>query len=150
MARPPPDSDSDSGSGDHERQPAPGDEGPPPFWQWAVAAPGLVLVLACLGYLVVQALAGTPTPPDPVVEVVSVRQQGARYRVAIRVHNRGKATAEALKIVGELKQGATAVERSETEFQFLPGESSREGGLFFSRDPRPLQLDLRPESFQAP
>lgn len=133
-----------------QEQPATAKEGPPPFWQWATAALGLVLVLACLGYLLLQALAAPPTPPDPVVEVVSVRQQGARYLVLVRVRNRGQATAEALKVAGELKQGEAVLERSETEFQFLPGDSMREAGLFFSRDPRQLQLELRPESYQAP
>ncbi|HEY8356000.1 MAG TPA: hypothetical protein VIL30_00960 [Ramlibacter sp.] len=133
-----------------EDEPATAQEGPPPFWQWAVAAMGLALVLACLGYLLAQAWAGPPTPPDPVVEVVSIARQGTRHLVTVRVRNRGKATAEGLKIAGELRQGGTVVERVETELQFLPGESSRERGLFFTRDPRSLSLELRPESYQAP
>ena len=122
----------------------------PPFWEWMVAGLGLVLVLSCLGYLLLQAMAGPPTPPDPRIEVVAVRAQGDRFLVELRVSNRGRATAEALKVAGELRQGDAVLEEADTEFQFLPGESARAGGLFFERDPRQFALRLRAVSFQAP
>jgi uncharacterized protein (TIGR02588 family) len=135
---------------DDDAAPPPGQEGPPPFWEWVVAGLGLVLVLACLGYLTVQALAGPPTPPDPKIDVVAVHAQGGRFLVELRVTNRGQTTAEGLKIAGDLKQGGVVLERSETEFQFLPGESSRQAGLFFVRDPRRFALELQAVSYQAP
>ncbi|MDB5751488.1 MAG: hypothetical protein JWP65_1909 [Ramlibacter sp.] len=135
---------------DDAAAPGPGQQGPPPFWEWMVAGLGLLLVLACLGYLVVQALAGPPTPPDPKIDVVAVHAQGGRFLVELRVTNSGRATAEALKIGGDLKQGDTVLEHSETEFQFLPGESSRQAGLFFVRDPRRFTLELQAVSYQAP
>lgn len=122
----------------------------PPFWEWVVAGLGLVLVLSCLGYLLLQAMAGPPTPPDPRIEVVAVRAQGDRFLVELRVSNRGQATAEALKVAGELRQGDAVLEEADTEFEFLPGESSRLGGLFFERDPRRFALRLRAVSYQVP
>lgn len=135
---------------DAQDAPAPGEEGPPPFWEWVAAALGLVLVLACLGYLVLQAMAGPPSPPDPKIDVVAVHAQDGRFLVELRVTNRGKSTAEALKVAGELREGDAVVEQADTEFQFVPGESSREGGLFFTRDPRRFALRLQAVSFQAP
>lgn len=135
---------------DDQQEQAQAQEGPPPFWEWCVAAIGLGLVVACLAYLTVHALRGPPAPPDPVLEVVAVHEQGRRFLLVLRVVNRGAATAQDLKIAGELKQAGTVLERSETEFQFLPGQSWREGGLFFANDPRKFQLELVPVSYQKP
>lgn len=142
--------EADQQAGDDDGAPAPGHEGPPPFWEWVVAGLGLALVLACLGYLTLQAMAGPPTPPDPRIEVVAVHAQGSRFLVVLRVANHGKATAEGLRIAGELKQGDAVLERSEAEFQFLPGESTRQAGLFFRRDPRRFTLELQAVSYQEP
>lgn len=129
--------------------PADAAEGPPPLWEWLIAGLGLLLVLASLAYLTVQALAPA-TPPDPVVELVAVHEQQDRYLAVVRVRNRGRQTAEALQVAGVLRQGDAVLERSETQFEFVPGGSAREGGLFFRHDPRAYALELRPESYQAP
>lgn len=136
---------------DRKQQPPgrPGNE-PPPLWEWVMAGVGLLLLLASLGYLGWQAVAKPHTPPDPVIELLAVEPQSGRFVVRFRVHNRGTLTAEQLKVTGELKEGGKVVEESDTGFDFLPGESSREGGLFFARDPRTLQLELRPRSYQTP
>lgn len=125
-------------------------EGPPPFWEWVVAALGLVLLLASVGYLAWHARFEPATPPDPVVEVTSVGAQGDRHLVLFRVHNRGTATAAALRITGELRREGQVVEQAETEFQHLPGRSSREAGLFFRNPPAQFELVLAPRSFQRP
>ncbi|RYY93746.1 MAG: hypothetical protein EOO24_26165 [Comamonadaceae bacterium] len=135
---------------DQQEAPPAATESRPPFWEWVAAGIGLVLLLACVGYLTVQAVTSSSKPPDPVVQVTSVHAQGSRWLVVLRVHNRGDQTAEALKVTGELKQAGQLLERAETEFQFLPGGSSRDGGLFFSRDPQGVELVVRPESYQAP
>jgi uncharacterized protein (TIGR02588 family) len=122
----------------------------PPFWEWVAAAIGLLLVLACMGYLGLQALRGDAGTPDPVVELVEVREQGGQFLARVRVSNRSRGTAEALVIAGELRQDGQVLERSEMEFEFLPGVSAREGGLFFRHDPRRGELRLAPVSYRAP
>ena len=125
-------------------------EAPPPFWEWVVAGVGLVLLLASLAYLTYEALMHEPTPPAPVVEALGSERQGERWLVKFRVTNRGTLTAERLKVAGALRQQGAVVEESDTEFDFLPGRSSREGGLFFARDPAGLQLELAARSYQQP
>jgi uncharacterized protein (TIGR02588 family) len=122
----------------------------PPFWEWVVAGVGLVLLLASLGYLGWHAVVTPHTPPSPEIELVGVEQQGSRFLAQVRVRNRGTLTAEKLVVSGRLKRGDETVEESEAEFDHLPGESTREGGLFFSRDPRSLQLELRARSYLKP
>jgi uncharacterized protein (TIGR02588 family) len=125
--------------------------GPPPTaWEWLAAAIGLLLLLASVGYLLADHWGGDAAPPVPVVQVTGIEPQAGRWLVRVRVSNASRGTAAALRVEGELKQGGQAVERSEVEFDFVPGRSSREGGLFFSRDPRGLELDLQPKSYQRP
>jgi uncharacterized protein (TIGR02588 family) len=126
-------------------------EAPPPFWEWVVAGIGLLLLVATLGYLTYYAVAVPATEPRPVIELLGVeQQQPQQFLVRIRVHNRGRTTAQALRIAGELKRDGAVVEASELEFAYLPAESSREAGLLFRLDPRTLQLELQSRSYQKP
>jgi uncharacterized protein (TIGR02588 family) len=120
------------------------------LWEWIAAAIGLVLLLAGMGYLLADHWQGDSAPPAPTVQVSGIEQQAGRWLVRVRVTNASRGTAAALRVEGELKRGQEVVERSEVEFEFVPGRSSREGGLFFTRDPRALQLQLEPKSYQQP
>jgi uncharacterized protein (TIGR02588 family) len=134
-----------SGNQDGERR-----EAPPSAWEWFAAAIGLLLLLASIGYLAYDAVTEREEPPSPAIRVMGIEPQGDRFLVRLQVVNRTRATASSLRIEGELRRGSEVVERSETEFDYLPGKSSREGGLFFRADPRTLQLVLSARSYQAP
>lgn len=123
---------------------------PPPLSEWIVAALGLVLLCASLGYLGWHALRGGSEVPSPAVRVIGIENQAGRYVVRLRVTNQSPATAAALRIEGVLRQGGQEVERSDTEFQYLPGRSSVQGGLFFQRDPRQFQLEVVAKGFEEP
>ena len=116
----------------------------------ALTAIGLLLLLASIGYLAYDAVTEREEPPSPAIRITAIEPQGDRFLVRVQVVNRTRATASALRIEGELRRGSEVVERSETEFDYLPGKSSREGGLFFRADPRTLQLVLSARSYQAP
>lgn len=122
----------------------------PPFWEWVVAGVGLVLLLAALAFLGYEASVSDDGPPAPAVQVLGVDRQPAGYVVRLRVRNEARATAANLRVAGVLTQGEREVERSDTEFQFVPGRSEREGGLFFRNDPAAFRLQVRPESYQKP
>lgn len=122
----------------------------PSIWEWLVAALGLLLLLATLGYLGYHALAEPRRPPEPVAQVVRVERLAQGFLVRVRVANRGGETASALKLAGVLKRGDEVVEESEADFQYLPGGSSREGGLFFAHDPAQFALELRPKGYEKP
>jgi uncharacterized protein (TIGR02588 family) len=126
------------------------DSGPPPLSEWLVAALGLVLLCASLGYLGWHALRGGSDVPAPSVKVMGIDAQPGRYVVRLRVTNQSPATAAALRVEGVLRQGGEEVERSDTEFQYLPGRSSVQGGLFFQRDPRQFQLEVLAKGFEEP
>jgi uncharacterized protein (TIGR02588 family) len=123
----------------------------PPFWEWVVAGVGLLLLLASLAYLGWHALQGPQSPPAPRIELLGVdAQPQGGFLVRLRVRNAGGQTAAGLAVSGELKQGEQTLEQSETELDYLPGGSSREAGLFFTRDPRGGQLELSAKGYQKP
>lgn len=123
---------------------------PPPPLEWLLAAVGLVLLLASVGYLLFDAWDGRGAAPAPQVRVTAIEPQQGRFLVRFRVSNESRTPAANLRVVGELRRGEELVESSETEFAFVPGRSWREGGLFFARDPRTLRLELGARSYQAP
>ena len=55
-----------------------------------------------------------------------------------------------MTVTGQLLDGETVVEEREMTFDFVPPESSRRGGLFFSEDPDAWTLRLEPQGYQAP
>ena len=139
------DADAKQQDRDHELR-----EPPPSIWEWICAFIGLVLLLASLGYLLHDAWTGKEGVPEPVVRLVDIQQQDGHYLARVQVFNKGRATAAALRVQGELRRGGEVVETSDLEFQYVPGRSTREGGLFFMQDPRVLQLQLSARSYQKP
>ena len=118
-------------------------------WEWVAGAISAAIVLGMLTVLIGEATAGH-TPPDVSLRVDSIVRRSENYLVAFTAHNRGTNTAAALQVEGELRADTTLVETSSVTIDYLPGEGSREGGLFFRHDPRGLSLTLRPLGYQAP
>ena len=151
MAHHNPSDGGDEGAGDTpQAQQADEAQAPPSRWEWFAAAIGLLLLASSIGYLVFDALAAGNGLPTPVVQVLRVDQQPGGYLVQVAVHNTGRKTAAALRVAGELRRDGALLERSETEFSYLPGHSTREGGLFFRHDPATLQLEVGAVSYQQP
>ncbi|MEJ5990521.1 hypothetical protein WG902_11025 [Ramlibacter sp. PS3R-8] len=124
-------------------------EPPPPLAEWFVAAIGLVVLLTSVGYLLYDGN-GQSQPPAPAIRMLDIQPQQGRFLVRVQAVNESRTTAAAVRVEGTLKRGNELVERSELEFDFLPGRSTREGGMFFTADPRGLQLELAARSYRAP
>ena len=124
--------------------------------EWAVAALGAVLVFGSMAYLAYAAFARDEAPPDVRLAVEEVRElpSSRGYLVKFRAHNEGREAAAELGIEGELSNGPEggggAVETSEATLDHLPAQSSRAGGLFFTRNPRAFELRLRAEGYHEP
>ncbi len=97
-----------------------------------------------------QAAAGDSSPPDVTVHVDSIVPTRNGYLVQFRAVNEGGATAEGLTVEGVLRNGAEILESSSTVLEYVPAHSEREGGLFFSSDPRQHQLQLRAKGYENP
>jgi uncharacterized protein (TIGR02588 family) len=123
---------------------------PIPVTEWVVAAIGAVLVAATIGYLVWLALSRDEAPPDVRVAATGVVALQDGWLVKFRATNAGAAAAAELLIEGELVGEGGPVETSEATIDYLPPRSEREGGLFFSRDPRRHELHLRAKGYVDP
>ena len=136
--------------GQDEPQREPQAEEAPPFWEWVMAGIGLLLLIASLTYFGYHALVEETQTPEPLVEVWGVEKQGDRFVVLLRATNRSRSAAADVKVEASLERDGQVVEQGETEFQYLPGESSREGGLFFSRNPAEFEVKVKAKSFRQP
>jgi uncharacterized protein (TIGR02588 family) len=121
-----------------------------PIWEWIVAGVGLVLVAGVIGFLIYEAFSGNRLPPDIKLSVDSVVQTRNGFLVTVTAVNQGAITAEGVDIEGELTTGTESVERSQTTIDYLPPRSYEKAGLFFTRDPRQFELQVRPLGYEEP
>ena len=118
--------------------------------EWLVAGLGLVLVVAAVAFMVLDAMRGGSAPPQIRVRADSVVAMGSGgYLVQFTAENHGHETAADVAVVGELRDAA-GVETSRARVDYLPGRSERRGGLVFRRDPRQAALRLWAEGYQEP
>jgi uncharacterized protein (TIGR02588 family) len=117
---------------------------------WGIALIGLALVMGSIAFMLYEAAAGDTSPPDVTLEVDSVLTTRNGYLVEFRAINNGGSTAEGLTVEGTLQNGTTSVETSNTTIEYVPSHSEREGGLYFTLDPRHYRLQLRAKGYEKP
>jgi uncharacterized protein (TIGR02588 family) len=122
-----------------------------PWWMWGIGLIGLALVLGSTGFMLYEAATGDSSPPDVTLHVSSIVSTRSGYLVTFRAVNAGGSTAEGLTVEGVLRRsGNETVETSGTVIEYLPGHSEREGGLFFTADPRQHEMQLRAKGYEKP
>ena len=119
-------------------------------WEWVAAAASAALVLLMIGFMLYEAAAKPDTPPQVEVRAGPVVRAGEGWRVEFVASNRGFRAAAGVKVEGELKRGEESVETAEATLDYVPGESQRNGGLYFSHDPGQHRLELRAHGYQEP
>jgi uncharacterized protein (TIGR02588 family) len=120
------------------------------FWEQAVAFLGVAVVAATLAYLGWQIATEGDGPPVLRVQAGTSQPNGTGYLVGFEAFNDGPSTATALEIVGRLERDGTPIEESRATIDYLPPRSSRQGGLFFARDPAGFNLVLRSGGYADP
>ena len=119
---------------------------PVPLLEWVAAAIGLVIALALLGTIGLEAIRGTDRQV-PVLEprVLRIESSSAGHVVLFEVANRSGQTAAAVQVMG-----TAGGEESQAALDYVPGRSEAKGGLLFSRDPRGQKLEIRVTGYQQP
>ena len=118
--------------------------------EWSVFAVGLVLVLATLGFLVRESLAGSGGPPEVVARLGAPRASAGAYMVPVEVTNLGGRAAEDVTVTVVLEGDGTQSEEAQLEIAFLPRDSKRNGYVGFQRNPAEGTLRLGPIAFEVP
>ena len=121
----------------------------PPL-EWICAAIGFALVAATIVFVAWKGLAGNGSPPQLSFQVKTIVEVPNGYLVEVRALNTGEETAADVKVEGELRGPGGHVETSETSFKYLPPRSARSGGLYFTHDPRKLEMTIRAKGYEAP
>ena len=121
-----------------------------PWIEWVASGVGLLLTLGVFGLIGWQALSDAGSPPMITVETTEVAPVMGGYRVMFRAHNIGGAAAAQVLIEGVLSRSNSPGETSDVVLDYIPGHSAREGGLFFSQDPKSGGLSLRAAGFAEP
>jgi len=121
-----------------------------PVVVWIAAALGLVVTLGLLGFVGWQALSSPKQePPRIVVETGEVHRFAGGWVVEVTARNLSPQPAAAVEIEGTLRQGGSETTAKAT-LDYVPGHSTREAGLFLSRDPRAGTLDVRASGYATP
>jgi uncharacterized protein (TIGR02588 family) len=118
--------------------------------EWLASAIGLLLVLGVFGVIGWQAVNGATTPPAITVTVESMASVDGGFRVLFRAHNSAGEAAAQVEVEGKLSAAGTDTETSRVVLDYIPGHSERQGGLFFTRDPRSGVLAVRATGFAEP
>ena len=121
-----------------------------PWWMWCIAILGLALVTGSIAFMLYEAAAGDSSPPDITVHVDATLQTGNGYLVRFRAVNVGGSTAEGVMVEGVLRNETEVIETGNTVLEYVPAHSEREGGLFFTSDPRQYQLQVRAKGYENP
>ena len=113
--------------------------------EWIAAGLGLLLILGVAAVIARDAFNGSADmAPDVEVVVRGQQRVGDRWLVRFDAQNRSPVTAAQVTIEGTLPGGET----STATIDYIPGRSTRGGGLVFSTQPRDVRL--RPLGFQDP
>ena len=119
----------------------------------ATSALGLLMTLGMLAFIGWDALSGGGNPP-PVIVVsrgdLTPAPSAGLYILQFEAVNRSPRTAERVEIEGVLRRGGETVETSRAVLDFVPGGSTRHGGLFFKSDPGAGEVELRALGYSEP
>lgn len=116
-----------------------------PALEWIASAAGLILLAAVLAMLAREAMSGaTRDVPEIKVKAVRIVPAASGFVLEFSAANRSRATAAAVTVEGELPSGETA----SAVIDYVPGRSTRRGGLFFTENPR--GAELRALGYQDP
>ncbi len=122
-----------------------------PLLEWIAAGLGLLLTLGMLAIIGQEALRGDSSQlPAIEVRIARIVPAPSGFLVEIVATNRSGGAAAAVQIEGTLRSGETEIETGSLTLDYVPGHAERTGGLFFTRDPRLYQLEVRPLGYQAP
>ena len=121
-----------------------------PFWEWLIAAAGLILVIGTIAVTLNRAVNEEKSPPRLKVSVDSTEPSGDGFLVKFRVVNSGNQTAAAVTVEGELKNGTESIETASATLTYAPANSVRRGGLYFTKNPQQFDLQIRATGYEEP
>lgn len=130
-----------------------GQEQSKPVVEWVAGAVGLLLTTAIVGYIGWEALNASgeeALPPQIVIEARNLSRSGNGYVLEFAARNRSSRTAAAVHVEGTLNRSGAKVATASTTLDYVPGNSVRQGGLYFEHDPRHYDIRLQALGYAHP
>ncbi|MGI8668718.1 MAG: hypothetical protein ACR2J3_02595 [Aridibacter sp.] len=116
------------------------------FFEWTVAAVGLILVMFSIGFVSYEAIYSKDTPPNLAVKNTSTKKLTDGYLVEFTVKNTGERTAANVIIEGKLSNGETKT----ITMDYVAAKSEQKGGLFFKENPQANNLEINTIGYVNP
>lgn len=113
---------------------------------------GFILTAGLIGFIALQALRGTSDArtPELTVQAGRIHPTPGGYLVEVEARNHSPRTAAAVEVEATLEmQGAQSV-TSIISLDYVPGNSSKAGGIVLPTDPRAGVLTLRVTGYAEP
>ncbi len=121
-----------------------------PVLEWIMAGIGFVLVVGVIGFVLYNKFNAAESPPDLIVVKENIRQVETGYLVLFKVKNAGNQTASQAVIKGSLVQNGKETETAQVTLDYVPPDSERKGGLYFSANPADSRLKLEAVGYEEP
>ncbi len=120
--------------------------------EWITFSISLAIILALVGLVTYQDLAGGDRPATIAArpQLDRVRQDGGRYYVPVEIVNAGDRTAEDVRVEFTLTDAGGGRETAELTVSFLAGGEKDRGVISFSSDPARGVLSVSGISFLRP
>lgn len=123
--------------------------GKPPL-EWAASSLGLLILIGLVAILSWDALQRSSALPVVVIEKGRIMESSHGYTAEYVARNATGATAADVQVEGVLGNNGEIVETARSRIDYVPGNSIRRGGLFFTRNPREHELTLRALGYAEP
>ena len=122
-----------------------------PHWiEWLTGLVSIVFILALIGWIGWDALGPRDPAPELSIRILGTIGEGAGYHVRFEIANAAKATAAGVVVRGEILDGDRALETIETTFDYVPMNSTANGGLIFRTDPALHSLRISAVGYSDP
>lgn len=108
-----------------------------------------LLVFFTLGFLIYQLIYEEQTPPNISIELGEVTKKDEAFAVSLKVSNEGTETAENVVIEVELDQESEK-EKTQITFAYLPGKSSANAWVVFTKKPLLKKLKTHVKGYITP
>lgn len=121
-----------------------------PLLEWLLGGIGVLLVAACVGFLVHEGMSGDGRPGEITARVTDIVSTDTTHIVMFELRNGGSQTLSNVHITGRVIDGEKELERAQATIDYLPGHSRQAGGFYFKNDPRAYKIQIWPEGYQRP
>ncbi len=118
--------------------------------EWITFALSALIVVGLVGLVLLSWVTQSHEPPILSVQTKAMRVREGQFYIPFTVENTGGDTAEAVQIVGELRQGEQIIESGEQQIDFLASHEQQSGAFVFTQNPQMGRLSLRVASYQLP